>query len=133
MKTERPKDAQPYYGSGAQGASEARRGTAEQKEPCQKEHNGGNPEVLEVSSGQAQPKMKNDIEERRVLMLAGAGNKQCQRFSQRLRRGIESPSFVIDYSEIIIRGHQSNAENQQRHHLPDDLVTFAGADRHVQF
>src|SRR5580704_16072296 len=102
MKTEWPKDAQPNYSSGARWAAEPLRGASQQKESRKEQQNRGDTKVLEVSPGPAQPKMQNDIEKRRILMLSGAGNEQRQRFSQRLRCGIESPGFVIDHIEIMI-------------------------------
>src|SRR5712675_1992150 len=107
MKTERPKNAQPNYGSSARRPAESPRGTSQQKKARKEEQNGGDTKELEISSGPAQPKMKNDIVKRRRHVLSGAGNKQRQRFLQRLRSGIESPGFIIDHSEIIIGGHQS--------------------------
>ena len=53
MKSERGKDAKPYYGCGARRAAEMPRGAAKQKKPCKEEQNGGDTKILEASSGPA--------------------------------------------------------------------------------
>ena len=105
-------------------------GAAQQKNPCEEKKDGGNPKVVEVSIRPAQPEMQDEINERRMVMLAGTGKGKGQRRAYRMGCGVQDFGLVINERDRVVGGNQPDTQQEQRDHLLRNFVRFAWAGRH---